>query len=158
MLNKNKLQLTPAFTLIEVIMAIVILSGSLVVLLGLQSAAVSKALRDRNQLQAMMAARHILAAIEIQADTEPRNETETVYRLLENLNALPNPDEELQELYNNMNAELEIAEWPNPEQLSALTEGQDNLLNRVRLRVFWGEFPDDQLEIVYFVPNNPNKK
>ncbi len=151
---KSKLQISSGFTLIEVIMAVVILSGSLVVLLGLQSAAVSKALRDRNQLKAMMAARQILAAIEIQSETEPRSETETVYRLMENLNALPTADEELQELYNNMNAELEIAEWPNPEALSALTDGESNFLNRVRLRIFWGEFPDDQLEIVYFVPNN----
>ena len=149
---KLKLRAQAAFTLVEVIFAIVILAGSLVILLGLQSAAVSKALRDRNQLQAMMAARHILAAIEIQDDSEPRTETDTVYRLLQNLNALPYQDSELQTLYNLMNAELTIQEWPNPEQLALLSPEQ-NLLKRVLLKIFWGESPDDQLEIVYFIPN-----
>ena len=150
-LKNNNFQ--TGFTLIEVIVSIIILSGSLIVLLGLQSAAVSKALRDRTQLQAMMAARHILAAIETQGESEPRTQTETVYRMLEDLNALPYADEELQELYNNMNVDLEIAEWPNPPELAAFSELNQNLMSRVLLRVFWGEFPDDQLEIVYFIPN-----
>lgn len=142
------------FTLVEVVIAILILAGSLVVLLGLQSASVTKALRDRNQLQAMLAAKHIFAAVEVFQQFDDRDDTLPVYQLLKDLDALPDVGDsaEEEELYARMEARIQIGEWENPEALAPL--GADkNLLKRIYLQIFWGESPDDQMEIVYFIAN-----
>lgn len=146
--NKGK---NEGFTLIEVIFAIIILASSLTVLLGLQSAAVSKGLRDRNQLQAMLLAKNILAAIEIKPEVDETNTTETVARLLEDFNAVPSLDDTEKESYNGMYAKLVIEEWQNPDILT--DKVNENVLKRVYLKIFWGDFPEDQMEIVYFIPN-----
>ena len=145
------------FTLVEVVIAILVLAGSLVVLLGLQSASVTKALRDRNQLQAMLAARHVFAAVEVFQEFNDRDDTLPVYQLLKDLGALPDIGDsaEEEELYSGMEANIQISEWENPEALAPL--GADiNLLKRIYLKILWGESPDDQLEIVYFIANENN--
>ena len=145
------------FTLVEVVIAILVLAGSLVVLLGLQSASVTKALRDRNQLQAMLAARHVFAAVEVFQEFNDRDDTLPVYQLLQDLGALPDIGDsaEEEELYSGMEANIQISEWENPEALAPL--GADiNLLKRIYLKILWGESPDDQLEIVYFIANENN--
>ena len=152
--NNSKRTLCSGFTLVEVVIAILVLAGSLVVLLGLQSSAVTKALRDRNQLQAMLAARHIFAAVEVFQQFDDRDDTLPVYQLLRDLEALPDfgDSAEEEQLYAGMEARIQISEWENPEALAPL--GADiNLLKRIYLQIFWGESPDDQLEIVYFIAN-----
>ena len=127
------------FTLVEVVIAILVLAGSLVVLLGLQSAAVTKALRDRNQLQAMLAARHIFAAVEVFQEFNDRDDTLPVYQLLKDLDALPDIGDSAEEeqLYAGMEAKIQISEWENPEALAPL--GADiNLLKRIYLQILWG--------------------
>ncbi len=72
--SREALALTPrirgqaGFTLIEITVAIVILATSLIILLGLQSSSVQRAVYDRNAQQAMLIAREILSAIDIAKD------------------------------------------------------------------------------------------
>ena len=120
--NNSKRTLCSGFTLVEVVIAILVLAGSLVVLLGLQSSAVTKALRDRNQLQAMLAARHIFAAVEVFQQFDDRDDTLPVYQLLRDLEALPDfgDSAEEEQLYAGMEARIQISEWENPEALAPL--------------------------------------
>lgn len=145
---KNK-----AFTLIEVIFAIVILSSSLVVLLGLQSSVISKSLRDRNQTYAMLIGRNILAALEMEKEIEEQDTTETAYQLLKDLDGIDKDDPEEQELYNGMYVNLKVEEWENPPEVTEKIDLLKPLLKRIYMRVFWGETPEDQMEIVYFREN-----
>lgn len=138
------------FTLAEVIIAILILAGSLAVLLTLQSASVKKALRDRNQMHAMLLARSIFSSLEIQENLYDLDREDSVRNILEDYNAVPDV-EDLKDL-DRLSAHLKVEEWENPEMLADLNLGA-NLLRRVYLKIFWGETPDDQLEVVYFIPN-----
>lgn len=56
------------FTLIEIIIAVLILASSLTILLGLQSATVRRAIQDRETQQAMLVAREIMSTVETVKD------------------------------------------------------------------------------------------
>ena len=148
-MKDNKL----GFTLVEVIFAIIILSSSLVVLLGLMSSSVSKSLRDRNQLYAMLIARNILSALEMEETINDQNTTDTAYQLLKSLNGFAREEPDERELYNGMDAELIVEDWETPAELMDQLQSTNTILKKIYLRVFWGVTQDDELEVVYFVPN-----
>ncbi len=56
------------FTLIEILIALSIMAAATVVLMGMQSAAIARTLRDRNAQQGMLLARRIMASIESLGD------------------------------------------------------------------------------------------
>ncbi|HMO02766.1 MAG TPA: hypothetical protein PKD37_06845 [Oligoflexia bacterium] len=68
--NENLTTRQIGFTLIEIVFAVLILSISVVTLLGLQSSATARALRDREGKIAMLAARTLLSAIEKKTNPE----------------------------------------------------------------------------------------
>ena len=55
---------TAGFTLIEVCLALLVLGGSMIVLLGLQSSIIGRTIRDSKKQRAMLLSRQILSAIE----------------------------------------------------------------------------------------------
>lgn len=148
---RRKVKLS-GFTLIEVIFAIVILSGSLIVLLGLQSSAIDKALRDRNQLDAMLLARNILAALEIQEDIIDNSVQGSALQLIKDFNAVPAEDYEELERFSDFQADLQIEDWQTPAELAEQISDAGPLMKKLYLKIFWSDLPDDQIEIVYFVP------
>lgn len=135
------------FTLMEIMIAIVILAFGLTTLLGLQSASVERTLRDRNKQQAMLMARSILALVE--TTTEPLDvmkENGTVREVLAKLQESSGVGFETDdEALDRFQAELEVDFWSIPNL-------DDDALKRVLVRVFWSDDPRDELEVIYFVP------
>lgn len=143
------------FTLVEVIFAIVILTSSLVVLLGLQSSAIDKALRDRNQLDAMLLARSLLSALELEFKEKPPESSSvdsSVIQLLQDHNAVPPEDIAELEGFADFKAELRIEDWQTPPQLAEQIQTDKALMKKLYLRVYWSDLPDDQVDVVYFFP------
>lgn len=146
------------FTLIEVAFAIMILAGSLVTLLGLQSASIARAVRDRDRLQAMLIARQIISAMEA--------------ALLTDTNVLPagvktdKPDSLVDEFIpgaadrshpvdptQRFSATLDVQYWPIP----GLDKVDPKAVKRVVLTVFWTDAPQDSVRVIYFVPSEESK-
>lgn len=135
------------FTLIEVMLAVLILAGSLVVLLGLQSSIINRNIQDRNRQYAMLAARRILSAVETaeeppQAQTIEGSPDEIVAEILG-----VSEDRELSPYEEGLQAEMVIEDWP----ISMIEESP---IARLRLLVYWGPSKADSLEVVYFFPVN----
>ena len=148
-LNKN----LRGFTLIEVVIAVLILSAALVTLLGLQSSILHRALRDEEKQHAMLLARTILSAIEVKnKDIDIQDNVMSVGELMNKLDistALGTSSEQSNKF--DFMAHLKV------ENVSVRDLG-DNLMKSVSLRIFSkdaqnsGEVPLDTFEIVYLIP------
>lgn len=139
-IRKNKIS---GFTLIEITLAIFLLAVSLVTILGLQSSVVQRSINDSNELQAMLIARRILASIEsgeTPATVQDRTARASTF--------LHSDDEQHDDkIDESLEVQLKIEEWT----IEAFPQA---LVNRVLVRVFWGEDPSQSLSIYYFIPAN----
>jgi len=139
------------FTLIEVILAVVVLASGLTIILGLQSSIVSQTIRDRNREYALLAGRQILAQLEAeQVGMEARDETKPLAAMLSEFKGTEKDDF-------------------SPEEQSRLKEffahmvttgikvpGIDiDVLTKISLTISWSSAPIDSVEIIYFVPAKP---
>jgi prepilin-type N-terminal cleavage/methylation domain-containing protein len=83
---KKRTKKAAGFTLIEIVIAVLILSSALITLLGLQSSILKRALRDEEKQQAMLLARTILSTIEVKnRDIENQDSTSSVDELMDKL-------------------------------------------------------------------------
>ena len=143
------------FTLIEVTIAVLILSAALVTLLGLQYSLVQREYRDQQMQRAMLSARRLLARMEID---EIPPELGTKQTSLKDLLELYAPEE-----INNLNKSAGLEEVPNmdAELISEdITLPGSETLNNIRrniLRIRWGNSELDIFEVVYFAPNDTTK-
>jgi type II secretory pathway pseudopilin PulG len=137
------------FTLAEVTIAILVLSSAVIVMISLQSASVDSAFRDERRQKALLAARAIFAALEIQEDPPEDIDVQSpLVDLLskrEPLNALTDWGDR-QEL-KPFQAHLSIKNWPLP-----LKDIRNDAIKQVLLRVYWSDSPADAIELVYFIP------
>ena len=125
------------FTVIEVIIAVLILSSALMVLLGLQGATLQRAFTQQRQQQAMLIARSILASIESNPDTFPEQDIiKSAYEMLRDLKILEAGDTEERDRLADFETRLTIQSviLPFPPTL-------ENPINmkRVILDVYWGD-------------------
>lgn len=135
------------FTLLEVALAVLILSASLVIMLGLQSSSMRRSYEDRRRQEAMLLARQVLAALESRKEPLPAfTTTGTV-------------EDILREAYDDSNA---VDRDPDPQRLFEATlavedfgipDVDDKALKRVYLNMAWGRGPFDSIEVYYFIPN-----
>ena len=144
---KDKSENSKGFTLIEIIIAVMILSISLITLLGLQSSATEIALRTRNKQEAMLASRALMSAIEYSSsDIENQKAkgpvSEVAQRFLNKEAIAPLVAQE-QKLP--LTANLTIEYWP----IAGLPE---NRVQRITLIVAWSDNPADSLTTYYFIP------
>ena len=137
------------FTILEIIIAVMILAASLTTLLSLQTSAMSQALRTRNALEAMLASRAIMAGVEFAADelNEQKREgtvvdvarfflkEEALAPLIAKQSSVP------------LNAALIIEPWNLPKL-------EENTLLRLTLEVSWSPAPQDKIVTYYFL-NKP---
>ncbi|MDZ4787270.1 MAG: prepilin-type N-terminal cleavage/methylation domain-containing protein [bacterium] len=132
------------FTLIEIAIAIFILATGLVIILGLQTATVSRSIDDRLRLQAMLIARRVLTGLET-GDVEPKDQ-ETSQPALEYLSTEDiRPEDE--EMYKKFTVNLNIGPWEIP--------GYDDLkVKRIFVKIAWGDKPEQSVPVFYFVPDN----
>ncbi len=145
-------------TFMEVLVAILILAFSISTVLGLQSSIVRRAIRDRDQRQAMLVARSILAAIEINpGDLQQQETTKRADQLLASLIPEKQRDEAAVEEDERYMATLRVVEREIP--IPTKKDIQIVFLEEVRLTIFWGEDTDEQLDVVYYTPvQNAAKK
>ena len=137
------------FTLIEVTLAILILAGALVVLLGLQSSSVERTIRDQNQQRAMLVARRILSALEVESEPpEPSDRDMSLNKLLEEYVTLDDKDKNELDQTKDFQAHLKIENWQIPQ-----IEKED-AIRKISLSIYWGNSGVDTLNIVYFIPGN----
>ncbi|RIL05130.1 MAG: hypothetical protein DCC75_11970 [Proteobacteria bacterium] len=150
MADKRRIRRNSGFTLMEIIFAILILGGSLTVLLGLQSSSTQRNVRDKNKQQALLVAREIMSVIEstpIPVDIQdfsgpPRELISSLY---------PEALEQGREIdpENRLIAQLKVEFWPLP------NIDDPEAVKRITLRIYWSDSPLDQIELVYFEPNEP---
>lgn len=147
MIQKNN----RGFTLLEIAMAITFLTFALVVLIGLQSAATKKALRDRNMQEAMLMARSVLSAVELDTDEVDVQDTEMVAedlvkRLLPTKENLDNSEENKSRREFMAHLKVEEVVIPIDEQTGAIIT-----MKKLFLRISWGDGPDDHLDTYFFI-------
>ena len=138
------------FTLIEVVIALMILAVSLTTLLSLLSSVVQRTIRGQREEKAMLAARSVLASIETNASAKSVEPFEGM----------------LPDLLLRMNVNLPEDKTDSGEQEDgALASYQANLvvepwgiatfpdaLQRIRLVVSWGPTTLDRVTLDYFIP------
>jgi len=136
------------FTLIEVTLALLVLGGSLVVLLGLQSSIVDRTLRDSKRQRAMLLSRQILAILETAKEPPALQKTNgSFHDVLTSLTdsskdaAAPNPEDA------EFEAHFEV-------QDVGLPEINPNAMRKVTLKISWGPDSIDQITAVYFTPGD----
>ncbi len=135
-------------TLPEVIIAIVLFAGAMITILGLQSSNLARANEDKNKIKAMLAAREILAAIEIQEDPIPLGTQEgTVEKVLSSLIDLPERPED--SIYGNLLVTMNISNV-------ALPLLGEAAMQKVEIVVSWGDLPFESFRTSYFIPGELN--
>jgi prepilin-type N-terminal cleavage/methylation domain-containing protein len=152
MKTTNRARPEAGFTLIEIIIAILLLAGSLVILLGLQSSAMGRAVRDGHKLQAMLLARQILAAVETSKDPlGEENYSGPAIKALEDY--VPNFRSLGQDLnsYETFQINLQIHDWELPIEDVKLPVK----IKRADIAVSWSALPQDSVWVTYFVPEEP---
>lgn len=134
------------FTLIEISIALFILSAALVVLLSLQSSVLRRTVDDRMVQQAMLASREILTWVELGEDNltvEQRDESaDQLISYLAGPDAVK--DSNLEEL-KSFRARWSVEYWGIPNSPKAL--------KRALLNLSWGDSPRESVTTVYFVPS-----
>lgn len=134
--------------MIEVTLALLVLGGSLVVLLGLQSSIVERTLRDSKRQRAMLLSRQILAILETaKAPPTPQKTDGSFQDVLSAVTDAPQGSGEANPDDAEFQAHLEV-------QDIALPEIDQSTLRKVTLRISWGPESVDQITAVYFTPGD----
>lgn len=139
-------RLQQGFTLIEIIIAVMVLAVSLTTILGLQSSSTDQAIRTRNKQEAMLIAREIMSAIELQGSAIENISLNT--SALEVLQKYLPPDKQKKNRAETglpLQADLSIDFW-------AMKGLPDKSVKKVSLVVYWSDNPQDKISIIYFIP------
>lgn len=137
------------FTLLEVMIALMILASSGAIMIGLQSAAVNRTIRDKQAQHAMLAARTIMSVIELSGDKLPLSDQDgtPLPAVLQQL-GLPAPTaEEQQRALESLRVFLKIQPWSLP-----FDNISDNPMQKLVLAIAWGDAPTDRFVVEYLIP------
>lgn len=136
------------FTLIEVTIAIFVLAGALVIILGLQSSIVRRAVTDKEEQVALLAARRILAAIETSGDPVPVGETSgTALEVLQSAIGSQNIASDEDDTLKNLEATLAVS-------YRGIPTLNDQAMKQIDLKISWSKGGGDSVSISYFIPND----
>jgi type II secretory pathway pseudopilin PulG len=139
------------FTLIEITFAVIILAGSLMVLLGLQSAATRATFQSGKKQEAMLAARALMSALELgETELEPQDTQAPMRELLEDYvpgdgGTDPAGGRAQDSFVEGLSGRLRVENW----QLPGL---DPDVVQRIELHVSWSPSPLDVVKVVYFLP------
>lgn len=144
------------FTFVEIIIALSLLAIAAGLLIGLQSAAVQRTLRDRSAQQAMLAARRIMASIEANADKLQISDqsNEPLSAVLQTLGA-PAPsaaDNNNKQELDNLRVSLQFVDWDLP-----LENIENPAMRKVILTISWSDSPEDSFKIDYLMASGPKE-
>lgn len=146
------------FTLIEITIAVLILAGSLVILLGLQSSATARSVDDRVRQHAMLEARKILTALELAPEEPALGEIrgpvrEVVSQIFQPLSTESMEDSARREAWAlpyTFEATLRVERWELPRI--------EDAMRRITVRVAWGPNPAEAYEVEYFIPHTAEEE
>lgn len=135
------------FTLIEIIIAVMILAISFTTILGLQSSSTDQAIRTRNKQQAMLMAREIMSAIELTGTAIENTSMNAPARVVleKYLPADSKKPIEKDPTALPLTADLNINYW-------GVKGLPDKSIKRVTLKLYWSDNPQDKIVIEYFIP------
>ena len=156
MANKtcNKTRLDGGFTLVEVLVAILLFAACATSTIGLQSALINRAIKNRNEREAMLIARSILSIVEVFPENLPdKNNNRSAYDLLQNLNGVDGLDDDDAEILKSYSAELFIEDQDIPIVSRDLSQADTAILKKIRLIIAWGNNDDEKFETVYYAQN-----
>ena len=132
------------FTLIEVALALMILGGSLVILLGLQSSIIQRTIRDTKKQRAMLLAREVLATIESDPTPPvPQSTDGSVADVLDAIQTTPDPSRRENPEDREFIAKLDVT-------LVGIPNVAPDAMRKVVLTISWGPTDQDQFTTVYF--------
>lgn len=137
------------FTLIELLIALSIMAAASVTLIGMQSAAIARTVRDRNAQQGMLLARRIMASIEASSDNPmdiPTFENESGVGALQKF-GIPEPSDDIDK---RALAPFQVTLVGDELQLPLPNVDQDPL-KKLSLRVSWGPAIDETFMITYLM-------
>ena len=128
------------FTLLEIMIAVLILSVSMIVLLGLQASVLTQEKRDSERQEAISVAKQILAAIELyperlKSGSQPANE-------LLNFLSPNSPAAKESVLFSDLEVEM-----------ISLPDFPDKDLERISLTISWGSSELDKVNFIYVRPD-----
>ena len=136
------------FTLVEVTIAVAILSVSLVTLLGLETSIMQQAVRDRDRQNTLLVVRRVLAAVEASEDPlEAGTRTGPVRALLQQFMGTEDERNLGRDPGLDMESRLQVDYFKIP------GIENDRALKKAVLTVFWGPSELDSLDVVFFVPD-----
>jgi len=142
------------FTFIEVVIALALFAAGAALIVGLESSAINRTVRDRNAQQAMLAARRIMALIETAG---PKleigdQEDQPVEEILQTLGAPPAAadNEQKEPTLEGFRASLLFKDWDLP-----FENIQNPAMKKVALIVAWGDGDGERLVIDYLFPLPP---
>jgi len=137
------------FTLIELLIALSVMAAAAVVLIGMQSAAIARAIRDRNAQQGMLLARRIMASLESLSDapdTIQTFENESALGALQKF-GIPEPSQEAEK---RALAPFQVTLVSEELQLPVPNITQDPM-KKFSLRVTWGPAIDETFVVTYLM-------
>jgi prepilin-type N-terminal cleavage/methylation domain-containing protein len=155
--EKNK---EHGFTLIEVIIAVLILGVSLTTIVGLQSSILSQAVRDRNKTYALFAARSVLTELELgAAQLEPATKNDKLTEFLQASGGYKKTDQLFLDAVKDFDATILIDELevPNPgpatmSQSGTAIPAPALKFIKIILTISWGEASIDSITIPLILP------
>lgn len=140
------------FTLIEIIIAVLVLATALVTLLGLQAAAVERTIRDNNKQRAMFIARTILAAIESSEEPiEPQDLSAPAADVIKKLAPEDSTDRDFLQEISQFDAHFVVENWELPDI-------DPKALKRVTLTISWSPAFQDSFQVNYFIPEEAEEE
>ncbi len=136
------------FTFIEVMVALIILASASGILVGMQSSAIARTIRDKNAQQGMLLARRIMASVEALGPQGLMDgfEGEPALNALQKW-SIPEPTEEAEKralapFFVSMVVEDFILPLPNVDQ---------DPMKKMTLRITWGRESDESFIITYLM-------
>jgi prepilin-type N-terminal cleavage/methylation domain-containing protein len=138
------------FTFIEVMVSLALLAASVSILIGMESAAVRRTLRDMNEQQAILAGRRVMAFLETapsSALTFSSQADMPLSELFTQLNIESPADQDNKEVLGRMRASIDVQEQQIP-----LRNGTIGDMVLINLSLAWGMSQLDQTSISYLRP------
>jgi prepilin-type N-terminal cleavage/methylation domain-containing protein len=131
------------FTFLEVMIALALLAAAGSILIGMQSAAIKRTIRDASAQQALLAARRIMASIESIPNEEfdlASQSQQPVLDLMAQLDIPLDIDDAGRNPLKDIVADLQIEDWNLP-----LPEVEETAMKQITVRVSWGANQQDSL-------------
>jgi competence protein ComGC len=145
----KKIKSVRAFTLLEIAFALMLLSGALVVIVGLQSSAISRTVSDRNIQKAALIARSIMSAIEIDPTlVQEQDETESADKVLARLIRTRDTTKEEREEQSSYMVQLRVEPIEIVLPPTTILE-----LKRFDVTVFSADKPENSFNVVFISKN-----